>query len=110
MGVKKFSPVTPTLRFRTVSDFSDVTVREPAKSLLDTKRSTGGRNNTGRTTAWHRGGGHKRRYRLIDFKRNKRDIEARVATLEYDPNRSARIALLHYKDGRGRRERPVQRG
>jgi large subunit ribosomal protein L2 len=99
MGIKKYSPVTPTLRFRTVSDFAEITKSEPEKSLLGPKRSTGGRNNQGRVTSWHRGGGHKRRYRNIDFKRNKRNVEARVASVEYDPNRSARIALLHYVDG-----------
>jgi large subunit ribosomal protein L2 len=102
MGIKKYKPVTPTLRYRTVSDFSDITKAEPEKSLLAPHRSTGGRNNRGRMTARHRGGGHKRRFRVIDFKRNKRDIEARVAAIEYDPNRSARIALLHYVDGEKR--------
>jgi large subunit ribosomal protein L2 len=99
MGIKKFKPVTPTLRYRTVSDFSEVTKTTPEKSLLAPKHSTGGRNNHGRITSRHRGGGHKRRYRVIDFKRNKIDVEARVAAIEYDPNRSARIALLHYVDG-----------
>lgn len=102
MGIKKFKPVTPTLRYRTVSDFSDITKPKPEKSLLAAHHSTGGRNNRGRITARHRGGGHKRRLRVIDFKRNKTDIEARVAAIEYDPNRSARIALLHYADGEKR--------
>jgi large subunit ribosomal protein L2 len=99
MGVKKFKPVTPSARYRTVSDFSDITKSEPEKSLLEPRKRTGGRNNRGRITTRHRGGGHKRRYRLIDFKRKKHDVEARVAAIEYDPNRSARIALLHYVDG-----------
>jgi len=102
MGVKKFKPVTPSARYRTVSDFSDVTKSEPEKALLEPRKRTGGRNNRGRITSRHRGGGHKRRYRLIDFKRKKHDIEARVAAIEYDPNRSARIALLHYIDGEKR--------
>ncbi len=102
MGIKKFKPVTPTLRYRTVSDFAEVTTSKPEKSLLAPLKKKGGRNNRGRITARHRGGGHKRRYRVIDFKRNKLDIEAKVATIEYDPNRSARIALLHYVDGEKR--------
>ena len=102
MGIKKFKPVTPTLRYRTVSDFAEVTTDKPEKSLLAPLKKTGGRNNRGRITSRHRGGGHKRRYRMIDFKRNKLDIEAKVATIEYDPNRSARIALLHYVDGEKR--------
>ena len=102
MGIKKFKPVTPSLRYRTVSDFSDITTTEPEKSLLEPMKQSGGRNNLGRVTSRHRGGGHKRRYRVIDFKRNKRDIEAKVASIEYDPNRSARIALLHYADGEKR--------
>ena len=102
MGIKRFHPVTPSLRFRTVPDFSDVTSTVPEKSLLEPLRKSGGRNNKGRVTAFQRGGGHKRHYRLVDFKRDKRDIEARVASIEYDPNRSARIALLHYVDGEKR--------
>ena len=102
MGIKKFKPVTPTLRYRTVSDFSEVTKSEPEKSLLRPHKKTGGRNNAGRITSRHRGGGHKRRYRVIDFKRTKHDVPARVAAIEYDPNRSARIALLHYADGEKR--------
>ena len=102
MGIKKFKPVTPSNRYRTVSDFAEITKSEPEKSLLAPQRKTGGRNNLGRITARHRGGGHKRRYRLIDFKRTKHDITARVASIEYDPNRSARIALLHYVDGEKR--------
>ena len=102
MGIKKFKPVTPTLRYRTVSDFAEVTKSEPEKSLLRPHKKTGGRNNAGRITTRHRGGGHKRRYRVIDFKRTKHDVPARVAAIEYDPNRSARIALLYYADGEKR--------
>jgi large subunit ribosomal protein L2 len=102
MGIKKFKPVTPTLRYRTVSDFAEITKSEPEKSLLRPHKSTGGRNNAGRMTSRHRGGGHKRRYRVIDFKRTKHDVPARVAAIEYDPNRSARIALLFYADGEKR--------
>ena len=102
MGIKKLKPVTPTQRFRTVSDFSEITRSEPEKSLLEPLTKSGGRNNLGRITVRRRGGGHKRRYRRIDFKRNKRDIPAKVASIEYDPNRSARIALLQYADGEKR--------
>jgi large subunit ribosomal protein L2 len=102
MGIKRFNPVTPSLRFRTVPDFAEITSTRPEKSLLEPLHKTGGRNNKGRVTAFQRGGGHKRFYRLVDFRRDKRDIEARVASIEYDPNRSARIALLHYIDGEKR--------
>ncbi len=102
MGIKKLKPVTPGQRFRTVSDFSELTASTPEKSLLEPIKRTGGRNNNGRITCRHRGGGHKRRYRRIDFKRNKIGVPARVATIEYDPNRSARIALLAYADGEKR--------
>ena len=102
MPVKKFNPVTPTLRFKTVADFSDLTRTEPEKSLVEPLRSTGGRNNHGRVTARYKGGGHKRAYRRIDFKRDKDGIPAKVVSLEYDPNRSSRIALLHYADGEKR--------
>ncbi len=102
MPVKKFRPITPSLRFRTVPTFEEITSIVPEKSLLEPLRKTGGRNNKGRVTAWCRGGGHKRHYRRIDFKRDKRNIPARVASIEYDPNRSARIALLHYVDGEKR--------
>jgi len=102
MAIKKLKPVTPTQRFRTVADFGEITRTEPEKSLLEPLSKSGGRNNKGRITVRHRGGGHKRRYRKIDFKRNKRDIPAKVASIEYDPNRSARIALLHYADGEKR--------
>lgn len=102
MAVKKFRPTTPSLRFRTVPTFEEITSAIPEKSLLEPNRKTGGRNNKGRITAYQRGGGHKRFYRIVDFKRNKHNIPARVASIEYDPNRSARIALLHYVDGEKR--------
>ncbi len=102
MGVKKYKPTSPGRRFQTVSDFSDITSTTPEKSLLEPLSKKGGRNNNGRITTRHQGGGHKRRYRKIDFKRNKDGIPAKVATIEYDPNRSARIALLHYADGEKR--------
>ncbi len=102
MGVKKFKPTTPGRRFMTVSTFDEITSTEPERGLLRPGGSSGGRNAQGRLTVRHRGGGHKRRYRLIDFKRNKDGIAARVASIEYDPNRSARIALLHYRDGEKR--------
>jgi large subunit ribosomal protein L2 len=99
MALKKFKPITPTLRFHTVSDFEELTREKPQKSLIEPIRRRAGRNNHGHVTAWHRGGGHRRRYRAIDFKRNKIGIPAKVASIEYDPNRSSRIALLHYADG-----------
>jgi large subunit ribosomal protein L2 len=102
MPVKKYKPVTPSLRFRTGYTFDEITTDQPEKSLLLPVRKTGGRNNQGRITCRHRGGGHRRHYRIIDFKRNKFDIPAKVATIEYDPNRTARIALLHYVDGEKR--------
>jgi len=102
MAIKKFRPMTPSLRFRSVPMFDEITSTVPEKSLLEPLKKSGGRNNKGRVTARHRGGGHKRFYRLIDFKRNKHEISARVASIEYDPNRSARIALLHYVDGEKR--------
>jgi large subunit ribosomal protein L2 len=102
MAIKKFKPNTPSQRFRTVPSFDEITSIDPEKSLLRPLKKKGGRNNKGRITARHRGGGHKRHYRLIDFKRNKFDIPARVASIEYDPNRSALIALLHYVDGEKR--------
>ena len=102
MGIKKFRPTSPGIRFQTVSTYDEITTTVPEKSLLVTLKKTGGRNCYGRITSWHKGGGHKRRYRLIDFKRDKRDIPAKVASIEYDPNRSARIALLHYADGEKR--------
>jgi len=99
MGLKRFRPLTPTLRYKTLPDFSELTTNRPEKSLTESKRSTGGRNNQGRVSAWQRGGGHRRKYRIIDFRRRKLNIPARVSTIEYDPNRSARIALLAYVDG-----------
>lgn len=102
MAVKKFKPTTPTLRYKTVPSFEEITKKKPEKSLVVPLKKSGGRNNQGRMTIRHRGGGHKRMYRIIDFKRNKRDIHAKVASIEYDPNRSARIALLHYADGEKR--------
>ncbi len=102
MGIKSFKPITPGQRYKTVSTFEQITKSEPEKSLTRGLRKSGGRNNFGRITSWHRGGGNKRKYRIIDFKRNKRDIPARVAAIEYDPNRTARIALLFYADGEKR--------
>ncbi len=102
MAIKKFRPVTPSQRFRTVPAFDEITSAIPEKSLLRPLKKSGGRNNKGRMTTRHRGGGHKRHYRIIDFKRDKRDIPARVASIEYDPNRSARVALLFYADGEKR--------
>jgi large subunit ribosomal protein L2 len=92
-------PTSPARRFHTVSDFAEITRGEPERGLLAPIRKSGGRNNLGRMTVRHRGGGHKRRYRIIDFKRSKESVPARVASIEYDPNRSARVALLHYVDG-----------
>ena len=102
MAVKAFKPTSPGRRFQTVSAFEELTTDRPEKSLLRPLKRTGGRNCYGRVTARYIGGGHKKKYRLIDFRRDKRDIPATVATIEYDPNRSARIALLHYKDGEKR--------
>ena len=102
MAIRKLKPVTPTQRFRTVADFAEITRSKPEKSLLEPLPSTGGRNNFGRITCRHRGGGHKRQYRKIDFKRNKHEVPAKVFSIEYDPNRSARICLLHYLDGEKR--------
>ena len=99
MGIRKYKPTSPGRRTLTGSDFEEVTKATPEKSLLDKISKTGGRNNNGRVTSRHIGGGHKRRYRIIDFKRRKDGVPARVAAIEYDPNRSARIALLHYADG-----------
>ena len=102
MGIKKFNPTTPTLRFRTVSDFAGITKKEPEKSLTEPLKKTGGRNNMGRITCRHQGSGHKQLYRRIDFKRDKIGIPSKVTSIEYDPNRSARIALLQYADGEKR--------
>ncbi len=102
MAIKKFVPTSPGKRFMTVSSFEEITKKEPEKSLLEPLKKNAGRNAEGRITIRHHGGGHKRKFRIIDFKRNKDGIPARVAAIEYDPNRSARIALLHYLDGEKR--------
>ena len=102
MAVKKYHPTSAGRRFRTVSDFAEITKSEPERSLVEKQNRTGGRNNNGRITSRFRGGGHKQRYRIIDFKRDKIGIPANVAAIEYDPNRTARIALLHYADGEKR--------
>jgi large subunit ribosomal protein L2 len=102
MAIKKFKPYTPSMRFRTVSQFEDITKTKPEKSLTRILKKSGGRNNKGRVTSYCRGGGHKRYYRIIDFKRDKIGVPARVAAIEYDPNRSSRIALLFYADGEKR--------
>lgn len=102
MGIKTDKPTSPGRRFRSSSTFEEITRSRPEKSLVKSLSKTGGRNALGRMTARHRGGGHKRRYRLIDFKRNKDGIPARVASIEYDPNRSANIAMLNYADGEKR--------
>lgn len=99
MALRKRKPTSPGRRFQTVADFSDITKKKPERSLLAPKSSTGGRNNLGRKTARHRGGGHKQRYRIVDFRRTKDGVPATVAAIEYDPNRNSRIALLHYHDG-----------
>ena len=102
MPLKQFSPTSPGRRFMSTLDFSDLTRKKPERALTEPLRRSGGRNNKGRTTIWFRGGGHKRRYRAVDFRRDKHGIPAKVAAIEYDPNRSARIALLHYVDGEKR--------
>ncbi|HRI72051.1 MAG TPA: 50S ribosomal protein L2 [Polyangium sp.] len=102
MGIKSFKPTSAARRFYTVSDFKEITKSTPERSLIEKQNSTGGRNNNGRITSRFRGGGHKQRYRLVDFKRDKIGIPATVAAIEYDPNRTARIALLHYADGEKR--------
>jgi len=102
MAVKNLKPTSPGRRFQTVSSFDTITTSTPEKSLLAPKTRSSGRNSHGRITSRHRGGGHKRRYRIIDFRRNKDGIPAKVASVEYDPNRNARIALLHYVDGEKR--------
>jgi large subunit ribosomal protein L2 len=99
MGIKKYNPTSPGRRFQTVSDFTDLTTDIPYKPLLMPKRRNGGRNKSGHVTVWHRGGGNRKAFRIIDFKRNKIGVPAEVETVEYDPNRSARIALLKYRDG-----------
>lgn len=102
VGIKQYKPTSPGRRFQTVSDFAEITTSKPEKSLLAPKPKKAGRNCYGRITTRHQGGGNKQRYRIIDFKRNKDGVPAKVATIEYDPNRSARIALLHYVDGEKR--------
>src|SRR5262245_35559013 len=102
MPIRKYNPTSPGRRFQTAHVFEEITTDTPHKPLLETLHQSGGRNNRGELTAWWRGGGHKRMYRVIDFKRDKRDIPAKVATIEYDPNRSARIALVTYADGEKR--------
>ena len=99
MAIKSFKPNTPSLRYMTVSTFEGISKKKPEKSLTEHQTSTGGRNNAGRITSRFRGGGHKQRYRIIDWKRNRIGIPATVSAIEYDPNRTARIALLHYVDG-----------
>ena len=102
MPTKRYKPTSPGRRFQTVSDFAEITKSTPEKSLLESKTRSSGRNVHGRITSRHRGGGHKRRYRVVDFRRNKDGIPAKVASIEYDPNRNARIALLNYRDGEKR--------
>ena len=102
MAIRKLRPMTPATRFYSISAFDEITKNEPEKALLESNKKSGGRNNLGRITSRHRGGGHKRQYRIIDFKRNKHGIAGTVAAIEYDPNRAARIALIHYPDGEKR--------
>jgi len=102
MSVRKLKPITPAQRFRVVNGFDAITTDKPEKSLLAPKKRSGGRNNTGKMTMRHVGGGHKKRYRIIDFKRNKFDVAAEVLSIEYDPNRTSFIALVQYKDGEKR--------
>src|ERR1700704_3096146 len=102
MGIKTFKPTSPARRYYSVSDFKEITKAEPERALTEHQTSSGGRNNNGRITSRFRGGGHKQRYRVIDFKRDKIGVPATVATIEYDPNRSSRIALLAYADGEKR--------
>ena len=102
MAIKSFNPYTPSRRSMTVSTFEEITTSKPHRPLVEKLQQHAGRNNTGKMTVRHQGGGHKRQYRIIDFKRNKDSVPAKVATIEYDPNRSARIALLHYLDGEKR--------
>src|SRR5256714_12889729 len=99
MALKNFRPLTPTLRFKSLPTFQEVTKAKPLKSLVEPKKRSGGRNHNGRPTSRHIGGGHKQKYRKVDFKRRKRGIVAEVTAIEYDPNRTARIALLKYSDG-----------
>ena len=102
MAIRKLRPMTPATRFYSISSFEEITRKEPEKALVESNKKSGGRNNLGRITSRHRGGGHKRQYRIIDFKRDKHGIIGKVAAIEYDPNRAARIALIHYPDGEKR--------
>ncbi len=102
MGIRELKPVTPGSRFASRSDFAEITTSTPEKSLTTALRKSGGRNNKGRITSRHRGGGHRRRYRIVDFKRDKHDIPGKIVAIEYDPNRSANIALVFYADGEKR--------
>ena len=102
MRIKAYKPTSPGRRFQTVQTFDDITTNEPHKPLVENLHRSGGRNNHGELTSWWRGGGHKRLYRIIDFKRDKKDIPGKISTIEYDPNRSARIALVTYSDGEKR--------
>ncbi len=102
MGIRTYKPTSPGRRFQTVQTFDDITTSDPHKPLVENLHRSGGRNNHGELTSWFRGGGHKRLYRIIDFKRDKKDIPGKVSTIEYDPNRSARIALVTYADGEKR--------
>src|SRR6201981_1102651 len=108
MALKSFNPYTASRRFITMLDKSDITKQTPEKSLLEPKKRSGGRNSHGELTIWHRGGGHKKQYRMVDFRREKKGIPARVAAIEYDPNRSPRPALLHYP-GVGKPHHPAPR-
>jgi large subunit ribosomal protein L2 len=102
MGIRQIRPINASSRFQSFPDFAEITGQRPVKSLTTGKSKSGGRNNRGQITSWFRGGGHKRRYRQIDFRRDKHGVPGKVATIEYDPNRSARIALVHYADGEKR--------
>lgn len=99
MALKEFRPLTPTLRFKSLPAFDEITKWRPERSLVEPKKKSGGRNNRGRLTSRHIGGGHKQKYRKVDFKRRKRGVAAEVIGIEYDPNRSARVALIKYADG-----------
>src|SRR5258707_10837933 len=102
MGIRQYKPTSPATRFRIISDFAEITRSTPEESLLEPLRSQGGRNNKGHVTTRYKGGGHKQMYRRIDFRRDKHGVPGKVAEIEYDPNRSARIALIHYADGEKR--------
>lgn len=99
MAIRKLRPMTPATRFYSISTFEDITKKKPEKALLEPLKKSGGRNNLGRITSRHRGGGHKRQYRIMDFKRDKHGVAGKVTAVEYDPNRAARIALIQYPDG-----------